>query len=313
MLNRYRHLAMGLVGAALCAITNGARAEDILPATPTPDQSFEAGTLHVDKFGKGDHALVLIPGLAGGSWVWAGTIAKWSPDYTIYAISLPGFDGRPAAKEQSLFAAFKRDFWDMLSKQKIQKPVIIGHSLGGTLAIALGEEHPDRLSGIIAADGMPVFPALANVTAEQRKTMAAQLAGVYATMSNEDLFPAMKSYMSSIGTNKPDMVEPTARLMARGDPKAIAAWTQEDISIDLRPDLAKLTSPLLVIVPYDSSEAKQFSMTTAKQKSDFYLSILKGSPHAEVAAISSSLHFIMLDQPDAFQKAVAVFLSSIHW
>ena len=244
MRNRYRYFTIALAGAAFCAFTIGTRAEDTLPAAPTPSQSFEAGMLHVDKFGKGDHALVLIPGLAGGSWVWNQTITKWSSDYTVYVITPPGFDGRAAAKEQSLFAAFKRDFWEMLNQKKIEKPVIIGHSLGGTLAIALGEEHPEQLSGIIAADGLPVFPSLANATAEQRKASAAQLAGIYETMTKEDLLPAMKSYMSAVGTNKPDLVEPTAQLMARGDPKAIAAWTQEDISIDLRPDLGKLTNPL---------------------------------------------------------------------
>ena len=52
---------------------------------------------------------------------------------------------------------------------------------------------------------------------------------------------------------------------------------------------------------------------TAKQKSEFYESILKGTPHVKVTAVSPSLHFMMLDQPEAFQKAVSDFLASIHW
>ena len=37
------------------------------------------------------------------------------------------------------------------------KPVIIGHSLGGFLAIRLAEEHSDLISGAVAIDGLPVF------------------------------------------------------------------------------------------------------------------------------------------------------------
>src|SRR5881394_241090 len=78
-----------------------ARAETVLPPAPVASRSFDAGSLHVDQFGKGEHALILIPGLAGGSWVWNQVIAKLSPSYSLYVITLPGFDGRPAAKEES--------------------------------------------------------------------------------------------------------------------------------------------------------------------------------------------------------------------
>jgi pimeloyl-ACP methyl ester carboxylesterase len=308
-----RRLGTGLAVLAILVMAMPARAESVPSPAAVPLQSFDAGSLHVDRFGKGDHTVVLIPGLACGRWVWDREIAKLSPNHSVYAITLPGFDGRPGIKEESLFTAFKRDFWEMLKTQKIEKPVVIGHSLGGTMAIALGEEHSERLSGIIAADGMPVFPSFANVTPEQRKTAAKQMAGNFETMSKDDLFNAMKSYMSMVGTNKPELIELAARQMARSDPKAIAAWTQEDTAIDLRPNLTRLTAPFLVIVPYDPSEEKQDGMSTAKQKSDLYKEILKGAPQARVTSVSPSLHFMMLDQPDAFEKTVSEFLSSIHW
>src|SRR4051794_35167838 len=100
-------------GAAVLLMTIAARGQTALPPVPTPSQSYDVGTLHVDKFGKGEHALVLIPGLGGGSWAWGGAVAKLSPNYSMYVITLPGFDGRPAVKEEPLFTAFNRDFWEM--------------------------------------------------------------------------------------------------------------------------------------------------------------------------------------------------------
>jgi pimeloyl-ACP methyl ester carboxylesterase len=299
--------------AAVLFIAVSARGQTVLPPVPSPLQSYDVGTLHVDRFGKGEHALVLIPGLAGGPWVWSGIIARLSPNYSLYVVTLPGFDGRATVKEESLFAAFRRDFWEMLKTRRIEGPVVLGHSLGGTLAIALGEEHPERLSGIITADGMPLYTCFADMTAAQRKTAAKKLAGTLETLTKDSLLTSMKRYMRRFGANKPEMIEPAARLMARSDPQAMAAWVQEYTTVDLRPNLGKLTAPLLVIVPYDLSEAKQSGLTTAKDKVDFYTEFLAGTPQVKVASITPSLHFMMLDQPEAFEKTVSEFLSSVHW
>jgi pimeloyl-ACP methyl ester carboxylesterase len=279
---------------------------------PAPAESFDVGTLHVDKFGSGAQTLVLIPGLACGSWVWYSTINRFSPSYTIYVITLPGFDGRAATNEKPLFTAFKRDFWAMLSGHKIENPVVIGHSLGGTLAIALAEEHPERLKGIVAVDGLPVSPPVSDATPQQREAMAAQLAGMYTSLSKADEFSAEENYMSAIGTNKPELVEPAARLVARSDPKAIAAWLYEDLTNDLRPNLSKITIPFLEIMPYNPSDAVPPYAYTQEQTLAFYNSLVAGAPKVTVVAVAPARHFVMFDQPEAFYKVITRFLSSLH-
>jgi pimeloyl-ACP methyl ester carboxylesterase len=142
--------------------------------------------------------------------VWNGTIARFAPKYTVYVITLPGFSGRAATNQKPLFTTFKRDFWEMLAARKIQKPVVVGHSLGGTLAIALSAEHPERLSAIVAADGLPVFPMLANATEKARETAADAMAKQIAGSSEAQTLAAQKAYMSSVGTNRPELVDAAA-------------------------------------------------------------------------------------------------------
>jgi len=303
-----RSLCAAAVGFALCILNVRPIVAAPFSPAPNPTESFDAGTLHADKFGSGAQVLVLIPGLASGAWVWYDTIARFSPSYTVYVITLPGFDGRPAADEKPVFTTFARDFWAMLAAHKIEKPVVIGHSLGGTLAIALAEEHPDRLSGIVAADGLPVFPMVASASPEQRKAMATQMANTIASQSKADELAAQKNYMSTIGTNKPELVESAAALLAKSDPKAIAAWMQEDLTNDLRSDLGKITIPFLEIMPYDP---KQGSPYTQVQTLAFYKSLVAGAPQATVVAVIPAFHFVMLDQPEAFYKAVTQFLSAM--
>lgn len=305
-------LAVAALAASLAVVPRAALARLPFSPAPVPAESFEVGTLHVNKFGSSGHSLILIPGLSAGTWTWFGTIGKFSSSHTIYAITLPGFDGRTATKEKPLFTAFMRDFWILLEKRHINSPVVIGHSLGGTLGIGLAEEHPERLAGVVAADGLPVFPMVADATAQQRGAIATQMGTMYASFSKADQLAAVKDFMGSIGTNKPELVEPTARLESRSDPKAVAAWLQETLTSDLRPNLKKCTIPLLEIMPFDPADAKGFFARSQQQTLDFYKSLVAAAPKATVVTITPSRHFVMLDQPEAFYKAVGEYLSALH-
>lgn len=307
-----RSLCAFMIVFTTFAITRISPAAEPFSPVPKPAESFEAGMLHVDKFGAGGQTLVLIPGLAGGAWVWYDTIAHFSPTATLYVITLPGFDGHPATDEKDLIAGFTRDAWAMLAARKIERPVVIGHSLGGTLAIRLAEEHPQRLAGVVAVDGLPVFPMLAGAAAQQREAMAAQIAGVYASYSKDAALAAQRDFMSAMGTNKSELVEPVARLQARSDPKAMGAWLREILTTDLRPNLAKATVPILEIMPHDPADANRPPATTQEQKLALYKSLLADAPKATVVAVAPARHFVMLDQPELFYKAVEQFLSSLH-
>jgi pimeloyl-ACP methyl ester carboxylesterase len=283
---------------------------------PAAAASFDAGTLHVDVYGHGRRNLILIPGLASGPWSWYGTIEHFTSGapavaYTIYAVTLPGFDGRPATTKTPLFATFAADFWAMLDEKKIEKPVVIGHSLGGTLAIALAEQHPERLAGIVAVDGLPVFPLLAHATPEQRAAASARIATAYGSMTGDKELATEKAYMASIGTDRADLVDPTAALEATSDPKAIAAWASEDMNADLRPDLGKISIPFVEVMPYEPADAKPPYAYTQAQVTAFYQSLIGGAPKASVVAIAPSRHFAMLDRPDAFYAALTQFLASL--
>ena len=305
----HENLGIGMIVFAILIMTTFLRAAEPFSPTPTPAESFDVGTIHVDEFGSGKQALVLIPGLSCGPWEWYGTIEKFSPEFSLYVITLPGFDGRAATKEKPLFTVFARDFWAMLDQRKIKNPVVIGHSLGGTLAIALAEVHSERLAGIVAVDGLPVFPMAAYATPQQREAMANQMAGMYDTLSQADMVASEKNIKSTMGTNKPELVEPTAKLEARSDPKAVAAWTREDLTSDLRPGLTKITCPFWEVMPYDPNGGSPYSQ---EQTVAFYKSILAGARKATVVMDSPSAHFVMLDQPEKFYKTIETCLDSVY-
>lgn len=267
-------------------------------------ESFDVGTLHVDTYGHGGSAVVLVPGLASGAWAWRGTVEKFQGAHTIYVLTLPGFDGRPATTQTPLFATFERDFWTLLESRKIARPVVVGHSLGGTLAIALAEQHPERLRAIVAVDGLPVFPAVAQMTPAQRESAAANLS---ASIANEtpDAFAAYElRFMQTIGTLDAQRASQLATLEAKSDPRAVAAWTAEDLTTDLRPQLAHITIPFVEIMPYAAP-----SPYTQAQTQAFYESLLAGAPTVRVEPITPARHFAMFDRADDFYADLAKVLA----
>jgi pimeloyl-ACP methyl ester carboxylesterase len=284
------------------------------PPLPAAASSFNSGSLHVDVYGThGKPALVFIPGLTCGPWEWSGEIARFAPDYTIYALTLPGFDGQPAT-DGDLFAKVSADFWSLLQTRNIQKPIVIGHSLGGTLAFMLAEQHSDRLRAIIAVDGMPVFPGLENMAVAQRNAMGAQMAAMMAGATHDQFEAAEKTYVLPNLMMSAQDVAQAAALAARSDPKASGAWMQQDFSMDLRPELKSVSAPVLEVTSFDPNFDPKgpAHIATSVQKQAYYASLLAGDSTAKVEVVENSRHFIMYDQPQALHADIAQFIGTLH-
>lgn len=297
--------------AAVFVLARSPAAEAAVPPPlPPAVASFDAGSLHVDQYGSGPQSLIFIPGLTCGPWEWSGQIHHLASRYTIYAITLPGFDGRPPI-EGPLFATTTADFWNLLDQKHIVKPVVIGHSLGGTMGFMLATQHPDRLRAVISLDGLPIYPANVMMSPAQVKAAAA---GAAAAMTNQT--PAQfeqterTRVLPFLVTSQSD-IDAIAPLTAKSDPAASAKWFQEDLLLDLRPELPKASLPILLIAPYDASIDARFGATSSASKQAFYGQLVKGAPNVRVVTIDRSRHFAMYDQPQAVTDAIDSFLSSL--
>ena len=140
-------------------------------ASIVPAERFEVGGMLVERHGQRGTPLILVPGLVSGAWVWQDTLRRFAGEHVIYVVTLPGFDGRAPAPGKPMEAA-QQALRELIVSRKLAKPVLIGHSLGGTLAIALAEQEPDLVGGVVTIDGLPVFPTTEGVPLAQRAQMA---------------------------------------------------------------------------------------------------------------------------------------------
>jgi pimeloyl-ACP methyl ester carboxylesterase len=263
--------------------------------------------LKVEVTGSG-RPMILIPGLGCGGNVWDGTVAHFKNDFQCHVITLAGFAGQPAIGEP--FLPQVRDaLSDYIRDQKLDRPVIIGHSLGGFLAFWLGIERPEQVGPIIAVDGVPFYPALmdARATPESQQATAAMLRKGLSTQPPAFFAFNNQMTLATMITNARD-VEMVAKLSNQSDPKAVGQALYEILTTDLREQVKSIRAPVLLIgatEPSASPEAKQ------KEEASYRAQVTAISQHQVVFA-PNSRHFIQLDQPAFFFDAVENFLKETH-
>jgi pimeloyl-ACP methyl ester carboxylesterase len=287
-------------GAALFSFTlaTAAGAATLAPA-PVAAETFDVGMLHVERYGDRGPAVVLIPGLASGAWTWYGVIPHLAASHSVYSVTLAGFAGRPAPAGDVSIARFDADLSTLLSTRAVVRPVLVGHSLGGTLAIAYAEAHPDRIASVVAVDGLPVFPTMAQMSGAARTAAAAQITASVRNQTDEQFTAYERQYMASIGVTDAALATQVGTLSAQSDRAVVASWLQADLAADLRPQLAAITVPLTEITGWSSGEPY-----SEADKAAFYRMLLTGAPKANVVTIAGAKHFLMLDQPEAFSAAL---------
>jgi pimeloyl-ACP methyl ester carboxylesterase len=301
-------LALALCCAAPVHAAEAPAAPNRFAATIVPDERFEAGALLVERHGSGGRPLILIPGLSSGPWAMQGLVRAFSGKQVVYVVTLPGFDGRAAVPGKVIDATLA-GLRTLIASRKLDKPVLVGHSMGGTLALALAEEQPALVGGVVAIDGLPVMPGTENMPPAQRAQMAAQMAT--RSMGAGPQFEAgQRQYMQSIGVLDMEKANALAELSARSDPAVVPRVAAEILALDLRPRLASISAPVLEIAPYFEPDGQLYGMSE-QAKVDYYKALLEGAPHVTVSAIAPARHFVMFDQPEKLEGVIRDFLSKL--
>jgi pimeloyl-ACP methyl ester carboxylesterase len=278
-------------------------------ATIAPAERVEIDGVLVERHGSRGRPLILIPGLAIGGWVWQETVRAFSPDHVVYVLTLPGFDGRPPAAANA-FASARAAVEKLVEQKRLDKPVIIGHSLGATLALAVAEDKPAQVGGVVAIDGLPVMPGTEALPPPERSRYAQGMKARMAGM-NQALFASQQqAYMRTIGVVDMGKADDIALLTGRSDPASVGQYAADVLELDLRPGLKNIQAPVLVIVPYFEPDSAQQGLSP-QAKADYYRSLLDGAAKVETVSVTPARHFAMIDQPQQVNDAIRKYLSSL--
>jgi pimeloyl-ACP methyl ester carboxylesterase len=312
------------IGAALTAVLllialAAAPASALLTMPmPVPSERLTIGNLHFDHYGQGDPALIFVPGLSMGGWTWSSAVAAFSQSHAVYVATLAGFDGMPAMPPPYIPQA-DAAIQQLVAQAKLRKPILVGHSLGGHLALRLVEEHSDMFGGAIIVDATPYFPPLqAGQTLQQRADNISMLVDGIATAPDFIYEAQTRTMVSGMVTDNAQVDNVTQHSLL-SDRTTLAGATGEMSNEDLRPGLSKIAVPVLVVAPV-SPQAPYMNdalrALTPDQLTDtirgYYAGQYAGTKQLSVQTILNSKDFIMLDQPDALDAAIKAFLDQLH-
>lgn len=257
--------------------------------------------------------LIFIPGLDCGGEVWNDAVRHFSATHTCYVLTLPGFDGQPPIDNNNILGAVVSQLADYIRENRIQKPVIVGHSLGGWIALALAAKNPDLEGGLVIVSSAPFLPALSmgNTISLDSATKIGQL--IKKGMSGQtpaQVATSQKMYL-------PTMIRDTVRInevaamAALSDQHTQGEIMAELFSGDLRPSMDQIRCPILALA--DWSAYKAYGATAGSVKAnldDQYGKLSRANGASLTIAINdSSKHFIMFDEPQWFYDQVDRWLA----
>ena len=251
------------------------------------------GVVHYEVYGRG-RPVILLHGWLGSWGTWLGTMEALAPSYRAYALDFWGFgesDKRRESYEIFDFVLLVEQFMERLG---IQTAPVIGHSMGGTVALSLALDRPHRV-GKVAVVGSPVDGRSLNPFLK--------LAG----------YP----WIAFLVWNSPSLLRLGIKLFA---PWIAGSWSEwyallmHDLSkmtlesflwsihslhrTDLRPRLGTLRMPALGV--YGRGDK-----IVDPRQSELFERIA----NSRVEMLNGSRHFPMLDEPKEFQAVLSRFLS----
>ena len=304
---RHLSLLLLLLIAAAPAFATGPAAA---PATATAaDDPALHPTFTVRVVGKGQ-PMLLIPGLNCPGAVWDEAVAHYQQRYQCHVISLAGFGGTaPVAVPDPLLPAVRDQLLAYIKTRKLNRPVVVGHSLGGFLALALSVARPKAIGPLVIVDSLPFLAAVQNPAATV-ETVKPQATALRTQMSQGHLARAAQREMAAGMVTDTARITQVSRWGVASDPVTAAQAMYDLYTTDLRPDLGRIRQPVLVLgawaayAPYGATKqsiravfAQQYARLTG----------------ARIEMSEAGRHFLMYDdsqwflaQADAFLKQPAL-------
>jgi pimeloyl-ACP methyl ester carboxylesterase len=240
--------------------------------------------------------MILIPGLSSSGETWDTTVSRYQDRFECHVLTVAGFAGVPRVPAPMLDRV-REGLADYIRKNQLDKPIIVGHSLGGFIALDLASHYPDLPGPLVIVDAYPFFAGIADpsITPPKVKEMVAGMRQYYGSLDRDMYERTTKSGVATrIMVTKDSDLD---RLIAWGlatDRTAVTDAMCELFSADLRDDLAKIKSRTLVLgtwIGYKTYTDRERTEANLRRQ----YARLAG---VEIQITDSARHFIMWDDPE---------------
>ncbi len=279
------------------------------PLPPAPQSAnppvFQSDRIVVETRGQGPD-VILIPGLASTSEVWRRTADRLDDHYRVHLVSLRGFGQIPAGAnaQGTIIGPVAGEIRRYVASQHMNRPAVVGHSMGGLIALRMAADAPGQIGRVMVVDAAPFFPSLisqgatvgdveplAKIAYQALMFLGDEALLQQGTAIGDQLGGASNSLFSSMGWQG-------------GDRAMLAQSLYEVMTTDLRHRLPDITAPVTVVYGWSPDDASP----RAHVDGLFRASYASLRTPATFERIEGAEHMVMLDRPTAFYAALDRFL-----
>lgn len=252
--------------------------------------------------------VLLIPGLSCSGDVWQETVDVLKENYQCHIFTLAGFAGiKPMQNEAEFLPVVKEALIRYIQEDLKERPIVIGHSLGGFLVLSMALKHDDLFEKIIIVDSYPFLSAIYNPAATEDNVLPQASAMKQILLQTPDSLYVQQQAMSlSTMITEETKVKLALRWSIESDRKTVSQAMYELMTTDLREKIASVKTPLLVLGSWIGG--KDYGITkevTLKQfKSQYAL-----AQNVTVLVADTAKHFIMWDDFDWFIEKTKAFIN----
>jgi pimeloyl-ACP methyl ester carboxylesterase len=250
---------------------------------------------------------VLIPGLSSSPAAWESTVAAM-PGYRFHIIHVSGFAGRAPGANASgpVVEPVAGEIARYIRQAGLRAPAVVGHSLGGSWAMMVAARNPGLVSRVMVVDMFPFMGAMfaPNATPDSVRPIAEQIRRGIATSTGDVRRTQIEQTIATMVRTE-TMRSAAVADSLNSDPAVSAQAMYDLVTTDLTPEIASIRVPMTVL--WVRSPAAPVS---EEQMAGFYRMAYRGVPQARIVRIPDAYHFIMWDEPEAFQRELRTFLAA---
>ena len=231
---------------------------------------------------RGKRNLALVHGAGGSHLDWPAPLRRLSGT-NVYALDLPGH-GRSEGPGRGSITAYRDFLLAFLDALGLERAIVVGHSMGGAIALDFALYYPDRLAGLILVGSgarLRVVPAiLTGILSDFEATVDLVCDYAYG--------PSISEQLKRLGRQRLLKTPPQA---LHGDYAACDAF-------DVMDRLGEVRCPTLAIV------GAADRLTPPK----YSVYLRDHIPGAELALVDAAGHMVMLEKPEVVSRAISKFI-----
>lgn len=255
-------------------------------------------SIQLERNGSGQ-AIIFLPGFTCPGDVWDETIAELGNKFEYIKVTYPGFGGVDPISIP-WYGSIKSELKAFIVENDLSDIIIIGHSMGGMLAMDIAADLQEKVSKMVLVDALPCI----------RQVMMPDVSEEYITFDNpynnsmmamaDSTFEKNARLMANGMTNDESRIDLLTKWIVESDRETYVYGYTELLKLDLRNKIGNVSAKTLVIsADFIGEDLVLKSLDSQYEK-------LKNK---EIKIAKNSKHFIMFDQPEWFVNELNDFLN----